>query len=152
QERQQTALELKREFERLELGSISSKYQDLVATQITADEDPDRTLRTPIGSVRTEKAARVRIANQVKECPKCKRCFDEKEQRCPDDALPLLSLEAAPRVINNRFRLDRLLGRGGMGAVYQAIDLALEREVACKVVRASVMREEGAFERFRQEA
>ncbi len=36
--------------------------------------------------------------------------------------------------LNGRFRLDRELGRGGMGAVYRAIDSVLERPVAIKVL------------------
>jgi len=50
-----------------------------------------------------------------------------------------------------RYRIERELGRGAMGVVYQAFDTILEREVAIKTISSSI-RDENLKERFLREA
>jgi hypothetical protein len=57
-----------------------------------------------------------------------------------------------PRLLEERYRLKRRLGRGGMGTVYAASDTALERRVAVKVIRQDLVGSAEAVEHFRQEA
>ena len=57
----------------------------------------------------------------------------------------------AGTVLAERFRIERLLGIGGMGMVYLATDLALGVLVAVKLLRLELANRPDAFERFRQE-
>ena len=50
-----------------------------------------------------------------------------------------------------RYRIEALLGQGGMGRVYKAYDKDLDRVVALKVVRHGAMGESDALKRFKQE-
>ena len=54
-------------------------------------------------------------------------------------------------VLAGRFRIESMLGIGGMGVVYRATDLALEVPVALKLLRPELASRADAFERFRQE-
>ncbi|MGH9726254.1 MAG: serine/threonine-protein kinase, partial [Candidatus Acidiferrales bacterium] len=50
-----------------------------------------------------------------------------------------------------RYRIESLLGQGGMGRVYKAYDKDLDRTVAIKVVRQGMMGDVDALKRFKQE-
>ena len=55
-------------------------------------------------------------------------------------------------VLGGKYRLEALLGRGGMGAVYRATQLQLDREVAVKVMRGDMLSDPSAVARFQREA
>jgi eukaryotic-like serine/threonine-protein kinase len=50
------------------------------------------------------------------------------------------------------FRLLRVIGRGGMGVVYEAVQESLDRRVAVKVLRAQLLSEPKQLKRFEREA
>lgn len=55
-------------------------------------------------------------------------------------------------VIDGKYRVDAVIGQGGMGAVFRAWDLRLERAVAIKVVRAELISDPDSRMRFRRES
>ena len=63
-----------------------------------------------------------------------------------NDALPQGTL------IADRFRIERPIGEGGMGAVYEATQLNLNRRVALKIILATHASKQGARKRFEREA
>ncbi len=63
----------------------------------------------------------------------------------------MVSEDLSGRVLGGRYRLVRRLGEGGMGAVYEALQLDLQRKVAVKVLHPSATNPEG-LQRFQREA
>ncbi|MEO8840829.1 MAG: serine/threonine-protein kinase [Kofleriaceae bacterium] len=55
-------------------------------------------------------------------------------------------------VLDERYRLDALLGEGGMGAVYRAHHLAMDRRVAIKLLKPHLTQDQTALQRFAREA
>ncbi|HEX9415707.1 MAG TPA: serine/threonine-protein kinase, partial [Gaiellaceae bacterium] len=55
-------------------------------------------------------------------------------------------------VLLEGYRIDRLIGEGGMGTVYEATQLSLDRKVALKLLSTDLSVDSGFRERFRHEA
>lgn len=55
-------------------------------------------------------------------------------------------------VLNERYRVESVIARGGMAMVYRGTDLRLDREVAIKVMHQHLLDDETFVERFRREA
>ena len=56
------------------------------------------------------------------------------------------------RIIGDRYQLGRIIGRGGMATIHEAMDLRLERPVAVKLLRPEAAADADLADRFRREA
>jgi serine/threonine protein kinase len=65
---------------------------------------------------------------------------------------PVRKTQPVPGDRVGRFQLEQLLGEGGMGSVYRAIDVASGQRVALKLLKAELLGDEGVRYRFRKEA
>lgn len=94
-------------------------------------------------------------------CPTCGRNYTLGIEVCPEDHTPL---EADPtvsaknadpllgQILDNKYRIEARLGAGGMGTVYRALHLLIDRPVAVKVLNQRFVEDEAAQTRFRREA
>jgi hypothetical protein len=60
--------------------------------------------------------------------------------------------DTGDRIVAGRFRLGRMLGSGGMGTVHEAVDVAIGRPCALKVLRAGLASDPQQLQRFEREA
>ena len=62
-----------------------------------------------------------------------------------------MSLEIG-QIIEGKYRIVRLIGEGGMGAVYEGENVRIKRRVAIKVLHAATATNAEAVQRFEREA
>lgn len=72
--------------------------------------------------------------------------------RTAGPAQPARESSFAPgEIVAKRFQIIRFIAQGGMGEVYEALDIELKQKVALKTIRSVFMADANALERFRQE-
>lgn len=89
----------------------------------------------------------------MKECPACRRCFPDDINHCPQDGdVTTHSLMGEP-ILDARYQLEKRLGQGGMGVVFQARHIFLKTAHAIKVILPDLVGNDPMLvTRFRQEA
>jgi serine/threonine protein kinase len=93
-------------------------------------------------------------------CSQCKRSYADQDFRvCPFDGSVLIPEEATTaidpmigKVLAGRFRLVGRIGQGGMGCVYKALHIEMDRLCAIKLLLPLAGDQEAARARFRREA
>ncbi len=82
----------------------------------------------------------------MKECVICHRKFKDSLTFCPYDGRVLYML------LDDKYRLEEPLGKGGMGQVYRATHIHLRTQVAIKLLLPNLISDNTAIERFNREA
>ncbi len=97
----------------------------------------------------------VMLRRMEKYCPRCFKRFPETETRCPEDDTRLVAVaddDLVGSLIDDRYRIEGCIGKGGMGVVYRARQTMIGRIVALKVLRKDVIQDESSVKRFMTEA
>jgi serine/threonine protein kinase len=89
----------------------------------------------------------------TKVCPNCNTKFETDAKFCPHDSAVLVENPEAlvGSTLDNLYRIEKLLGRGGMGAVYLARHAVLGDMVAIKILKSGMENNEVWLRRFQRE-
>ncbi len=91
--------------------------------------------------------------HDIKKCNSCGNTYPSNLSFCLNDGSPLVQLETLiGTILDGRYRLDSLIGVGGMGDVYRATHVGLDKEVAVKLLKPEFVANQTAIKRFRLEA
>jgi serine/threonine protein kinase len=92
----------------------------------------------------------------AKICPQCGVEYDTASRFCPNDGTPLRPKGSTDpfvgRVLAERYHMLKRLGEGGMGKVYLAEHVKMNRHCAVKVMNSALLNDSDAAQRFAREA
>jgi len=97
----------------------------------------------------------------MKVCQTCSRRYPDNALRCPEDGRDLVPLTPSGassdgNLVGRRmfgdYVLEKKLGEGGMGAVYQARNTAIDQSIAIKVLHGRAAEDSELVQRFNREA
>ncbi len=91
----------------------------------------------------------------------CQREYPASAANCADDGVPLVAMvtdvhgraeELVGQIVEGRYKIERIIGKGGMGTVYACRHVVVGKVAAMKVLKAGVERSDGVLQRFVREA
>src|SRR5215216_2464721 len=92
----------------------------------------------------------------MKTCPTCGRQYAETTTLCPADGAVLKRAGNDDRLIGQvlagKYRIDEKIDEGGMGCVYRATHVLMEKVVAVKVLHPALAADDKIVARFSREA
>ena len=93
---------------------------------------------------------------QTTRCSQCGKSFPTTVKLCPDDGTVLEHQPATSsqlgKVLDGKYRLDAFLSQGGMGGVYRATHVMLNKDVAVKLINPELVTSPEIVRRFQREA
>jgi serine/threonine-protein kinase len=95
-----------------------------------------------------------RLKSAMKTCPRCGREFQDTTTLCPADGTVLEKTgdELVGQMLTDRYRIDERISEGGMGTVYRATHVLMDKRVAIKVLHPSLAADDKIVARFSREA
>src|SRR2546428_10841223 len=90
----------------------------------------------------------------MKVCPHCGKQYPDTMTLCSADATALKSVDdpLLNHTLAGKYRIEKLIKRGGMGAVYRGKHVLMDKTVAIKVLRPSLAADHEVVTRFSREA
>ncbi|HLM57329.1 MAG TPA: serine/threonine-protein kinase [Pyrinomonadaceae bacterium] len=92
----------------------------------------------------------------MKTCPTCGKQFDDANTLCPSDGTvlkrPKREDPLVGQVLAGKYRIEEKIDEGGMGCVYRATHVLMEKTVAVKVLHPALAADEKIVARFTREA
>ncbi|HWC46853.1 MAG TPA: serine/threonine-protein kinase, partial [Casimicrobiaceae bacterium] len=92
----------------------------------------------------------------AKVCPQCGVEYDTASRFCPNDGTPLRPKGSTDQFIGHvlaeRYHMLKRLGEGGMGKVYLAEHVKMNRQCAVKVMNGALLSDSDSAQRFAREA
>jgi len=90
----------------------------------------------------------------MKKCPQCGVEYPDTNTLCPADGVALETTDDSliGTTLAGKYRIDARLNEGGMGTVYRATHVLMEKTVAIKVLRPALAADEKIVARFSREA
>lgn len=88
-------------------------------------------------------------------CPSCGTRYEASVRICPRDGTVLEPKAGDSRIgetLDGKYRLDAAIGHGGMGAIYRATHLMLDKQVAVKLIKPELVTSPDVVRRFQREA
>lgn len=90
-----------------------------------------------------------------KQCLNCFQIYAAEENVCAKDGNALSTIlvqDLDGSLISGRYKIEKEIGRGGMGVVYEALQLGLDRKVALKMLLSDISKDDIGWKRFEVEA
>ncbi|HEV2799440.1 MAG TPA: protein kinase [Pyrinomonadaceae bacterium] len=90
----------------------------------------------------------------MKKCPKCGKSFENAPTLCPNDGAVLVKPGdgLVGQTLAGKYRIEERISEGGMGTVYRATHVLMEKAVAIKVLHPSLAADDKIVARFTREA